>query len=123
MIYYFLKNILHSTSATTTRELDICPWPDFSFVLGIFDPGTNEGICTSWIHRPVQMPPHKGASGPPTNAAHLYLVEPPPSTNVPTFVPAKKNIMYKSNSIDLTGRTKKNFCQRLSSYACLDRPP
>jgi hypothetical protein len=63
MIYYFLKNILHSTGATTTRELDICPWPDFSFVLGIFDPGTNEGICTNWNHRPVQNTPSQGCIG------------------------------------------------------------
>jgi hypothetical protein len=49
--------------------------------------GTNEGICTCWSHHPVQMSPHRGASGPPP----------------PNSVPGKKKTQYKYHSIDPTG--------------------
>jgi hypothetical protein len=71
----------------TTRESGICLLPDFSFVSGIFAPGTNEGIHTSWSHRLVQMPPHKGPSGPPLTHPvqmwqHLYRLKRRPGTNL-----------------------------------------
>jgi hypothetical protein len=98
-IYYF--NV-------TNRELGICPWADFSFVPGIFTPGTNEDICTGWSHRPEQMssqarrvssPPDTNAShlyrvvalsGTNVLASHLYRVVASPGINVVTFVPGKK---------------------------------
>jgi hypothetical protein len=64
-IIYSLKDIY------TTRESNICSRADFSFVPGIFAPGTNTLICTGWIHYLVQMSPHRGASGPPPNSVQM----------------------------------------------------
>jgi hypothetical protein len=89
----------------------------------------NNDICAGWSHRPVQMPPHRGAVGPPpthpvqmphictgwwlqpgTNvlASHLYRAEPPPDINVATFVPGKKKAHYKFHSIETMGGLRKN---------------
>jgi hypothetical protein len=66
----------------TTRESHMYPRTDFSFVPGILPIGTNDCICTSWSHQPVQMSSHRGSSWPdPTQPVQMRLVA-PTRTNV-----------------------------------------
>jgi hypothetical protein len=74
-----------TVSCDTTRESGICPWVDFSFVLSISTPDTNEGICTGWEGRPPTC----------LVRPHLYRVGASTGTNAGTFVPGRISTRYK----------------------------
>jgi hypothetical protein len=79
LVYYFTwnNNILHLflkecpfpylmnfvRHQNTTRESSICPWANFSFVSGIFAPGTNESICTGWGEGGPEFLPRMNRAG------------------------------------------------------------
>jgi hypothetical protein len=81
------------------------PGSFFSFVPGILCPCTNNYICTSWRHEPVQMPSHRSSPTPspthPVQMPHIctgWWLQ-PYKCEASTFVPVGATARYKYEHI------------------------